>query len=113
MLSTILSIATIATGLLASTATAAFDASSKNNVAIYWGQGANQKPLDVICSDPSVDIVNIGFVNGFPKTTKEYPKTNFGEYIPNMPGHIKLTASKQTPAGVPTMPTLTVQRVVS
>lgn len=70
-----LSMATIAATLLASTASAA------GNVAIYWGQGAYQKPLNIICSDPSVDIVNIGFVNGFPMTTQEYPKTNFGKYI--------------------------------
>jgi chitinase len=78
MPSQILSIATIAASLLASTA------SATGNVAIYWGQGANQKPLNIICSDPSVDIVNIGFVNGFPKTTKEYPMTNFGKCNPNV-----------------------------
>jgi chitinase len=81
MPSTILSTATIAAGLLASTASAAFSAGSNKNVAIYWGQGAYQKGLDVVCSDPSVDIVNIGFVNGFPTRVNEYPKTNFGKYI--------------------------------
>ncbi|KZM19641.1 hypothetical protein ST47_g8938 [Ascochyta rabiei] len=72
MPSTIFTIATVVAGLLASTA------SAKGNVAIYWGQGANQKELSVVCSDPSVDIVNIGFVNGFPKSRNEYPATNFG-----------------------------------
>ncbi|KAF1366077.1 glycoside hydrolase, partial [Lizonia empirigonia] len=72
MPSTIFTIATVAAGLLASTA------SATGNVAIYWGQGAYQKELSVVCSDPSVDIVNIGFVNGFPKSRKTYPNTNFG-----------------------------------
>lgn len=75
MPSTIFTIATVATGLLATTA------SAKGNVAVYWGQGAYQKELSVVCSDPSVDIVNIGFVNGFPKSRNEYPSTNFGKYV--------------------------------
>lgn len=73
MPSTIFTIATVAAGLLASTA------SATGNVAIYWGQGGYQKELSVVCSDPSVDIVNIGFVNGFPKSRKTYPNTNFGK----------------------------------
>lgn len=73
MRTTIASLATVAVGLLASTA------SAKGQVAIYWGQGAYQKELSVVCNDPSVDIVNIAFVNGFPKDNNTYPDTNFGE----------------------------------
>lgn len=72
MRSTIASLTTVAVGLLASTA------SAKGKVAIYWGQGAYQKELSVVCNDPSVDIVNIAFVNGFPKDKNKYPDTNFG-----------------------------------
>lgn len=65
--------ATVAAGFLASAA------SAKGNVAIYWGQGAYQKSLMETCMDPSVDIVNIAFVNGFPKDNTTYPNTNFGK----------------------------------
>jgi chitinase len=64
--------------LLASTASAAYSAGG-NNVAIYWGQGSYQRDLSVICDDPSVDIVNLGFVNSFPKKVGDYPGTNFGK----------------------------------
>lgn len=67
----------LALGLLASTVSA-FDASASNNVAMYWGQGSNQITLKELCSDPSVDIVNLAFVNQFPKKRGEYPATNFG-----------------------------------
>lgn len=73
---------TLAFGLLASTVSA-FDAASTSNVAMYWGQGSNQITLKELCSDPSVDIVNIGFVNEFPKRRGEYPSTNFGMYPAN------------------------------
>jgi chitinase len=73
-----LSRAAAATVLLASTASAAYTPGG-NNVAIYWGQGAYQRDLSVICDDPSVDIVNIGFVNGFPKEVGDYPALNFGK----------------------------------
>lgn len=70
--------AAIAFGLLASTASAVFDNNSKKNVAIYWGQGENQGPLSEVCADPSIDIVNIGFVNRFPKVRGDYPGTDHG-----------------------------------
>lgn len=73
---------TLALGLLASTVSA-FDASSSSNVAMYWGQGSNQITLKELCSDPSVDIVSIGFVNKFPTRRGEYPATNFGMYHAN------------------------------
>ena len=48
------------------------------NVAVYWGQGNAQLSLSEVCSDPSVDIVNLAFVNVFPKEIGDYPGTNFG-----------------------------------
>jgi chitinase len=73
-----LSRAAAAAVVLASTASAAY-VPGGNNVAIYWGQGAYQRDLSVICDDPSVDIVNLGFVNAFPKQVGDYPGTNFGK----------------------------------
>lgn len=70
--------AAAAATLLASTASAAYSAGSTNNVAVYWGQGSNQQDLSTVCSDPSYDIVNIAFVNGFPRKEGDYPHTNFG-----------------------------------
>jgi chitinase len=70
--------AAVAAGVFASTASAAFDAASSKNVAIYWGQGNAQIDLSTVCSDPSVDIVNVAFVNGFPRQVGDYPATNFG-----------------------------------
>ncbi|KAL6703780.1 Chitinase 2 [Coniothyrium glycines] len=64
--------------LLTSTVSAAFSKTAKNNVVVYWGQGDAQGPLADVCSNPSVDVVSIGFVNGFPKAVGEYPKTNHG-----------------------------------
>tara|TARA_R110002003_G_scaffold288_11_gene18424 strand:- start:14180 stop:16936 length:2757 start_codon:yes stop_codon:yes gene_type:complete len=45
---------------------------------MYWGQGDNQLALSEVCADPSIDVVNIAFVNGFPLKRGDYPKTNFG-----------------------------------
>jgi chitinase len=56
----ILARAAFAAGLLASTASAAFNAASKTNVVMYWGQGSNQVPLSDVCADPNIDIVAIG-----------------------------------------------------
>ena len=52
--------AAFAAGLLASTASAAFNAASKTNVVMYWGQGSNQVPLVDVCADPNIDVVSIG-----------------------------------------------------
>jgi len=68
----------LAVSLLTSTVSAVFDKNSKSNVAVYWGQGSNQISLSQVCADPSVDIVNIAFVNYFPQTVHEYPGTNHG-----------------------------------
>lgn len=68
----------IAAGLLASSVSAVFNAASSSNVAVYWGQGSYQITLTEVCNDPSVDIVNIAFVDGFPVAIGDYPMTNFG-----------------------------------
>jgi chitinase len=56
----ILARAAIAAGLLVSGASAAYDAAAKTNIAMYWGQGYAQIPLIDVCTDPNIDIVNIG-----------------------------------------------------
>lgn len=77
---------------LISSVSAAFTPSAKNNVAVYWGQGPDQKPLLDTCKNSAVDIVNIGFVNAFPDNSPgAYPGTNFGNaYVDSqsmMPPH--------------------------
>ncbi|CAI6335761.1 unnamed protein product [Periconia digitata] len=56
---------------------ASFDAQSSSNVAIYWGQGDAQITLPEVCSDESIDIVNLAFLNEFPTAVGEYPGNNF------------------------------------
>ncbi|KAL1583366.1 hypothetical protein WHR41_08075 [Cladosporium halotolerans] len=64
---------------LASSVSAAFNPQAKSNVAVYWGQGPNQKRLVETCKSSAVDIVNIGFVNAFPDNSPGgYPGSNFG-----------------------------------
>jgi chitinase len=63
---------------LCASASASISGASGASVAVYWGQGNAQIPLSEVCSDPSVDIVNLAFVNVFPKTIGDYPGTNFG-----------------------------------
>jgi chitinase len=89
MRSTIASIATVAAGLLAS------GVSAGGKVAIYWGQGAYQKELSVVCNDPSVDIVNIAFVNGLPEDNNKYPDTNFGKQCGVQESPSRLTALRK------------------
>lgn len=65
--------------VLITSVSAAFSPSAKNNVAVYWGQGPDQKPLLDTCKSSAVDIINIGFVNAFPDNSPgAYPGTNFG-----------------------------------
>ena len=52
--------AAFAAGLLVSGAAATYNAAAKTNIAMYWGQGYDQIPLIDVCTDPNVDIVNIG-----------------------------------------------------
>ncbi|KAL2010511.1 hypothetical protein VTN00DRAFT_6318 [Thermoascus crustaceus] len=62
-----------------SSLTAALDVQSKTNVAVYYGQGANQKRLSHFCEETSLDIINIGFVNIFPdQSLTGWPGSNFG-----------------------------------
>ncbi|KAI9819240.1 MAG: hypothetical protein M1827_007396 [Pycnora praestabilis] len=57
----------------------AFDASADSNLAVYWGQGANQKRLSYFCDDTSIDIIPIGFLDVFPdQGAGGYPGSNFG-----------------------------------
>ncbi|KAH1924384.1 Endochitinase A1 [Aspergillus fumigatus] len=56
-----------------------FDASSRSNLAIYWGQGPNQLRLSHFCQETSLDIINIGFINYFPDMSPgHWPGSNFG-----------------------------------
>jgi chitinase len=66
-----------ALSLFASTANA-LDASLKNNVAVYWGQGADQPRLSHFCEQTSMDIINIGFIHEFPSFVGDFPGSNFG-----------------------------------
>ncbi|KAI4950892.1 hypothetical protein J4E86_007400 [Alternaria arbusti] len=68
--------AAFAAGLLVSGAVATYDAAAKTNIAMYWGQGYDQIPLIDVCTDPNVDIVNIGFINSFPTVRGAYPGSN-------------------------------------
>ncbi|KAF2196172.1 glycoside hydrolase [Delitschia confertaspora ATCC 74209] len=77
--------------VFASSATAAFNAASNTNMVMYWGQGYDQIPLEDVCNDDSIDIVVIGFINGFPKKVGDYPASNFAKdcgasYYPNPDG---------------------------
>lgn len=58
---------------------AAFNPSSPANVAVYWGQGPNQRGLIETCRSAAFDIVNVAFINVFPdQGPGGYPGTNFG-----------------------------------
>ncbi|KAI0107605.1 glycoside hydrolase superfamily [Nemania sp. FL0031] len=59
-------------------ANAAFDITSKNNVAVYYGQGPNQKRLTTYCADPTIDIIILSFVYLFPEQGNGYPGLNYG-----------------------------------
>ncbi|KAL0256470.1 Chitinase 2 [Diplodia seriata] len=55
----------------------AFNPQANTNVAVYWGQGANQGRLVDFCQNGAYDIINIGFINKFPDANG-YPGANFG-----------------------------------
>ncbi|KAI1420374.1 glycoside hydrolase superfamily [Xylaria sp. FL1777] len=59
-------------------ASATFNIKSKNNVAVYYGQGPNQKRLTTYCADPSIDIIILSFVHLFPEQANGNPGINFG-----------------------------------
>ncbi|GFF97809.1 endochitinase 2 [Aspergillus udagawae] len=57
----------------------AFDASSRSNLAVYYGQGPDQLRLSHFCQETSLDIINIGFINYFPDMSPGgWPGSNFG-----------------------------------
>jgi chitinase len=57
----------------------AFDASSRSNLAIYYGQGPDQLRLSHFCKETSLDIINVGFINYFPDMSPgHWPGSNFG-----------------------------------
>ncbi|ETS84580.1 hypothetical protein PFICI_02605 [Pestalotiopsis fici W106-1] len=55
-----------------------FDINSKNNVAVYYGQGYNQKPLNVYCQDPTIDVIILSFVYLFPAQANGFPGLDLG-----------------------------------
>ncbi|KAI0535840.1 glycoside hydrolase superfamily [Xylaria digitata] len=57
---------------------ATFDITSKNNVAVYYGQGPDQKRLTTYCADPTIDIIILSFVYLFPEQANGHPGINFG-----------------------------------
>ncbi|KAJ5378994.1 hypothetical protein N7509_012113 [Penicillium cosmopolitanum] len=57
---------------------AALNVDSKSNVAVYYGQGAYQPRLSHFCQETSLDIINLGFINVFPKAVGDWPGSNFG-----------------------------------
>ncbi|KAK8035090.1 glycoside hydrolase [Apiospora rasikravindrae] len=67
---------------------ATFSAAAKTNVAVYYGQGPNQKPLSVYCADDSIDIIILSFVHLFPQQANGYPGIDFGNqcYAETFPG---------------------------
>ncbi|KAI1324921.1 glycoside hydrolase family 18 protein [Xylariaceae sp. FL0255] len=64
--------------LLCGVVNATFNILSKNNVAVYYGQGPNQKRLTTFCADPTIDIIILSFVDLFPQQANGYPGINFG-----------------------------------
>lgn len=74
----IFSRAAAATVFLASTTSAVFSATASSNVVMYWGAGDNNMKLVDVCNDPSIDVVNLAFINQFPKKVGDYPGDNFG-----------------------------------
>lgn len=61
---------------LAGSVTAAI--ADRNNVVLYWGQGAAQGRLQDYCKQGVANIINIGFMDVFPEDGNGYGGTNFG-----------------------------------
>ncbi|KAJ5109367.1 CAZyme family GH18 [Penicillium angulare] len=59
-------------------ASLALDVDLQSNVAVYYGQGANQPRLSHFCQETSMDIINLGFINVFPAEVGDWPGSNFG-----------------------------------
>ena len=65
-----------AAAAIAGSATAAV--ADRNNVVLYWGQGAAQGRLKDYCEQGVANIINIGFMDVFPEDGNGYGGTNFG-----------------------------------
>ncbi|KAF6827909.1 putative class III aminotransferase [Colletotrichum plurivorum] len=65
-------------GGVVSRCSGAFNAASKNNVVVYYGQGPNQGDLIEQCQQPEIDVIVLSFVHLFPAQANGYPGTNFG-----------------------------------
>jgi len=50
------------------------------DAGVFQGQGSYQISLLKACQNPSVDIVNLAFINEFPSKIGDYPGDNFGMY---------------------------------
>ncbi|KLU88710.1 acidic endochitinase SE2 [Magnaporthiopsis poae ATCC 64411] len=59
-------------------AEAGFSLAAKTNVAVYYGQGPNQKELLQYCKEPSIDVIILSFIHLFPAQANGYPGSNFG-----------------------------------
>jgi len=76
----------LATTLTSITAALPIDSSNGGPVtkttqlAVYYGQGDSQPRLSEFCDDPNIDIIPIGFVNGWPSKPGNggWPSANFG-----------------------------------
>ncbi|KAI2626377.1 carbohydrate-binding module family 18 protein [Xylaria nigripes] len=64
--------------LAACSVVAAFNETARSNVAVYYGQGPNQKRLSTYCADNNIDIIVLSFVHLFPQQANGYPGINFG-----------------------------------
>ncbi|KAB8303332.1 hypothetical protein EYC80_004765 [Monilinia laxa] len=51
-----------------------------SNVALYWGQGPNQKDLLHFCEQSTVDIIILSFIHRFPAQGNGWPGMNFGNF---------------------------------
>ncbi|KAI9755241.1 MAG: pantothenate synthase, partial [Chaenotheca gracillima] len=72
------SVATLSVAATLLSSSAAFDALSNKNLAVYWGSGDNQPRLSHFCADSAIDIIPIGFVNEFPdQAPGGYPGDDF------------------------------------
>ncbi|KZF20453.1 glycoside hydrolase family 18 protein, partial [Xylona heveae TC161] len=77
-----------------SPALATFDPKDASNLAVYWGEGANQKRLSHFCDSSSIDIIPLSFMNVFPdQGAGGWPGMTFG----NACGASTYTAPDGTP----------------
>ncbi|KAG9244388.1 glycoside hydrolase superfamily, partial [Calycina marina] len=72
-----LATATTALSLIASSH-ATYYPESTSNLAVYWGQGANQATLAEFCKDSPVEIVPVAFINRFTAQANGWVGDNYG-----------------------------------